>query len=176
MLGYETLQTNKTCVRHRKDDKSSAEGIYLCRFFSDFRLGNQWNGGDTTECPPCGCQRGWGVVQPPKLNLKWNTWTLCVRHYGENEKMKPKKNDFTLTAQDQKWMTNTMSTNAKTSLYAALGAILSVYAVYVEHKTAHKSPDEEFSALCDIESIGASCRWVVLYILYWKESFANNCI
>jgi len=47
--------------------------------------------------------------------------------------------------------------------FAVLGAILSLYALYVEHKISHKSPVEEegveeFSALCDIESIGASCR------------------
>lgn len=46
------------------------------------------------------------------------------------------------------------------TLHAALGAILSVYAVYVEHKMAHKPADEDFSALCDIESIGASCSAV----------------
>lgn len=45
--------------------------------------------------------------------------------------------------------------------FALLGVILSVYALYVEYKISHKKPeDEEFSALCDIESIGASCRYV----------------
>jgi hypothetical protein len=39
--------------------------------------------------------------------------------------------------------------------FAALGVVLSAYAIYVEHKISHKSPEEEFSALCDIESIGA---------------------
>jgi len=42
--------------------------------------------------------------------------------------------------------------------YAALGFILSAYALYVEHKVAHLPPDEEFAALCDIDAIGASCR------------------
>ncbi|CAJ1964243.1 unnamed protein product [Cylindrotheca closterium] len=42
--------------------------------------------------------------------------------------------------------------------FATLGVILSLYALYVEYKISHKNPDEdEFSALCDIESIGASC-------------------
>jgi len=41
--------------------------------------------------------------------------------------------------------------------FATLGVILSVYALYVEHKISNKPPEEEFSALCDIESIGASC-------------------
>jgi hypothetical protein len=46
----------------------------------------------------------------------------------------------------------------RTSLYLALGAILSAYALHVEHKVAHLAPEEEFSALCDIGAIGASCR------------------
>mmetsp|Transcript_8745 Transcript_8745/g.23602 ORF Transcript_8745/g.23602 Transcript_8745/m.23602 type:complete len:161 (+) Transcript_8745:157-639(+) len=41
--------------------------------------------------------------------------------------------------------------------YAAFGLVLSAYAIYVEHKMAHKPDDEEFSALCDIDQIGASC-------------------
>ena len=48
---------------------------------------------------------------------------------------------------------------SKTAPYAIVGCILSMYALYVEHKVAHKSPDEEFSALCDIEQLNASCRW-----------------
>lgn len=52
-----------------------------------------------------------------------------------------------------------------TRLLATVGIILSSYALYVEHKTSHPnhSPDgfeEEFQALCDIESIGASCSQV----------------
>ena len=39
-----------------------------------------------------------------------------------------------------------------------LGLLLSLYAVHVEHKMAHKGDDEEFTALCDISSLGASCR------------------
>ena len=46
----------------------------------------------------------------------------------------------------------------RVSLYAMLGSILSAYALYVEHKMAHLPPDEEFTALCDIDAIGASCR------------------
>jgi vitamin-K-epoxide reductase (warfarin-sensitive) len=42
-----------------------------------------------------------------------------------------------------------------------LGLILSLYAVYVEHKMEHLAEhDEEFTALCDIPSIGASCSTV----------------
>ena len=41
---------------------------------------------------------------------------------------------------------------------AFLGLLVSLYAVYVEYKMANKSPEEEFSALCDIDQIGASCR------------------
>jgi hypothetical protein len=47
----------------------------------------------------------------------------------------------------------------RTAPFAILGWILSSYALYVEHKVAHKSPDEEFSALCDIQQINASCRY-----------------
>lgn len=39
-----------------------------------------------------------------------------------------------------------------------MGVILSSYALYVEHKMAHKQEEEEFVALCDIDAIGASCR------------------
>mmetsp|Transcript_8676 Transcript_8676/g.25657 ORF Transcript_8676/g.25657 Transcript_8676/m.25657 type:complete len:166 (+) Transcript_8676:176-673(+) len=46
---------------------------------------------------------------------------------------------------------------SRTAPFAIFGCILSLYALYVEHKVAHKSPDEEFTALCDIEQIGASC-------------------
>ena len=42
--------------------------------------------------------------------------------------------------------------------YAAVGLVLSAYALYVEHKVAHKPSEEEFAALCDIEQLGASCR------------------
>ena len=46
---------------------------------------------------------------------------------------------------------------------ATAGLVLSIYAVYVEWKmhTMEENQDsmeDEFSALCDIESIGASCR------------------
>ncbi len=47
---------------------------------------------------------------------------------------------------------------SKIASYAIVGSILSMYALYVEHKVAHKSPDEEFTALCDIDVINASCR------------------
>lgn len=48
-----------------------------------------------------------------------------------------------------------------TWLLAVLGLVLSVYAVYVEHKVnrAHEDPSLDFTALCDIEAIGASCRY-----------------
>mmetsp|Transcript_671 Transcript_671/g.1469 ORF Transcript_671/g.1469 Transcript_671/m.1469 type:complete len:168 (-) Transcript_671:1207-1710(-) len=49
---------------------------------------------------------------------------------------------------------------SRTAPYAIAGCILSLYALYVEHKVAHKSPDEEFSALCDIEQLNASCSKV----------------
>ncbi len=39
------------------------------------------------------------------------------------------------------------------------GLLLSMYAVYVEHKTAQEGDD--FVALCDISAIGASCRQVL---------------
>lgn len=57
-----------------------------------------------------------------------------------------------------------------TRLLAVLGLVLSLYAVYVEHKLTHRSShssssssslvvdEEPFQALCDIEAIGASCR------------------
>ena len=51
---------------------------------------------------------------------------------------------------------------SKTVPYAVVGIILSLYALYVEHRVAHKSPDEEFTALCDIQQLNASCRWVIL--------------
>ena len=69
---------------------------------------------------------------------------------------------------------------SRTAPYAIFGCILSLYALYVEHKVAHKSPDdEEFTALCDIEQIGASCRCVVcetngrtdLYYTYMYDAF-----
>jgi hypothetical protein len=42
-----------------------------------------------------------------------------------------------------------------------IGLILSAYAVYVEYKVEHLAPDEEFSALCDVPALGASCRYVL---------------
>ena len=40
-----------------------------------------------------------------------------------------------------------------------VGFILSAYSVYVEHKIEqHTGGGEVYKALCDIESIGASCR------------------
>jgi uncharacterized membrane protein len=56
------------------------------------------------------------------------------------------------------WETKMSKDGKRISLYAALGSILSAYALYVEHKMAHLPPDEEFTALCDIDAIGASCR------------------
>lgn len=51
------------------------------------------------------------------------------------------------------------------SVLSVVGFILSVYAVYVEWKvhTIQASEDLEggFSALCDIDAIGASCRCVL---------------
>lgn len=48
-------------------------------------------------------------------------------------------------------------------ILSIVGFILSSYSVYVEYKIEHRHDDnaidgEEFKALCDIESIGASCR------------------
>lgn len=72
-------------------------------------------------------------------------------------------------------------------MLAAIGLVLSLYAVYVEHKVEHlnhlkdqreeqgdrrgndqqqelqtifEEKEETFTALCDIEAIGASCRCV----------------
>jgi uncharacterized membrane protein len=71
-----------------------------------------------------------------------------------------------------------MKPNIPASLYVrilcVLGFIISMYAVYVEHMTSRQSsedstssgtdeklfPTSEFKALCDIESIGASCSAV----------------
>lgn len=44
---------------------------------------------------------------------------------------------------------------------AMVGLLVSLYAVYVEHKMKTKSENEDFVALCDVEQIGASCRYVV---------------
>jgi hypothetical protein len=48
-----------------------------------------------------------------------------------------------------------------TWLLAVMGLVLSVYALYVEHKVkrAQEDPSLDFTALCDIEAIGASCRY-----------------
>ena len=53
-----------------------------------------------------------------------------------------------------------------------LGLILSAYAVYVEWKVHHiqeveQDVEEEFTALCDIEAIGASCRYEVSKIFFY---------
>lgn len=45
---------------------------------------------------------------------------------------------------------------------AAVGLLVSSYAVYVEYKMKTKSETEDFVALCDIEQISASCRYVEL--------------
>jgi uncharacterized membrane protein len=52
-----------------------------------------------------------------------------------------------------------------TRALSIVGIILSCYALYVEYKTSHPTVtedgiEEEFQALCDIESIGASCSQV----------------
>lgn len=48
-----------------------------------------------------------------------------------------------------------------TWLLAASGLLLSIYAIYVEHKIklSLKDPSLDFTALCDIDAIGASCRY-----------------
>jgi hypothetical protein len=48
-----------------------------------------------------------------------------------------------------------------TRALAIFGLMLSLYALYVEHKAKHASEDPslEFTALCDIQAIGASCRY-----------------
>ena len=64
--------------------------------------------------------------------------------------------------------------HTRTIPWALVGGILSVYALYVEHMTkvhAAQQNDQDkvelepFTALCDIEQIGASCRWVVEELL-----------
>jgi hypothetical protein len=45
---------------------------------------------------------------------------------------------------------------------AAVGLLVSSYAVYVEYKMKTKTETEDFVALCDIEQISASCRYVEL--------------
>jgi hypothetical protein len=63
------------------------------------------------------------------------------------------------SSNQQKHLHPTMTTASRPWPFAVVGVILSMYAVYVEHKVAHKAPDEEFQSLCDIEEIGASCRY-----------------
>ena len=43
---------------------------------------------------------------------------------------------------------------------ALVGLVLSMYAVFVEYKVHNLQPGEEFSALCDIDALQASCRYV----------------
>jgi len=65
----------------------------------------------------------------------------------------------------------TSALSLSTYALATIGLVLSLYAVYVERKVErlneHRSDNageeepaeiEEFTALCDIEAIGASCR------------------
>jgi Vitamin K epoxide reductase family. len=57
------------------------------------------------------------------------------------------------------------SSSIYTRVLSTVGIILSCYALYVEYKTSHPTRnedgiEEEFQALCDIESIGASCSQV----------------
>jgi uncharacterized membrane protein len=51
-----------------------------------------------------------------------------------------------------------------TRFLCSVGICLSLYALYVEHKTSHPTftdgIEDGFQALCDIESIGASCSQV----------------
>jgi uncharacterized membrane protein len=51
-----------------------------------------------------------------------------------------------------------------TRFLSTIGIILSLYALYVEHKSSHPTYTDgivdEFQALCDIEAIGASCSQV----------------
>jgi hypothetical protein len=59
------------------------------------------------------------------------------------------------------------------SVCAWLGLVLSAYAVYVEWKTHHlqevlvEEGQDEFTALCDIKAIGASCRYVVRTMVHF---------
>lgn len=46
------------------------------------------------------------------------------------------------------------------SVISIAGIILSAYALYVEYKVHHLAEGEEFTAMCDIEAISASCRLV----------------
>ncbi|GKY94459.1 hypothetical protein MPSEU_000411800 [Mayamaea pseudoterrestris] len=43
---------------------------------------------------------------------------------------------------------------------AFVGLILSLYAIFVEYKMHHLRPGEEFTALCDIDALQASCSTV----------------
>ena len=52
-----------------------------------------------------------------------------------------------------------------------LGLVLSSYAVYVEHRISAQSEngeDNEFTAICDIAAMGASCRYAG-YIIFIYE-------
>jgi hypothetical protein len=57
-----------------------------------------------------------------------------------------------------------MSPVLSTRFLSWIGLILSTYAVYVEYKVEHLSADEEFSALCDVPALGASCRYVIVIV------------
>ena len=58
--------------------------------------------------------------------------------------------------------------------FALVGFVLSCYALHVEHHVAHMEPDEEYSSLCDIEQINASCRQVFIYVVI-KSSWRYFC-
>lgn len=55
---------------------------------------------------------------------------------------------------------------------ALVGLVLSAYAVFVEYKVHHLQPGEEFTALCDIDALKASCRYVPwLDAVRWHRIF-----
>jgi hypothetical protein len=68
------------------------------------------------------------------------------------------KSDFSLLFNEHCRTKVIMGFLTSPSFLAAVGIILSGYALYVEHKVHHLKDGEEFSAMCDIEAIKASCR------------------
>jgi hypothetical protein len=79
----------------------------------------------------------------------------------------------------------TMSTSSVVSM---IGILLSAYALYVEYKVHHLAEGEHFTAMCDIEAISASCRFVFRFccfgfLLFWLSSVSiglllpyDNCV
>jgi hypothetical protein len=97
---------------------------------------------------------GWSTRKRPWLVMRNNRNLLA----SVNKLTDDETNTFPLYSLLDLFYPQTPMASIYVQILCVIGLVLSLYAIYVEHRNSTKQTDENFTALCDIDFLGASCR------------------